>query len=456
MFYYIKLLVGRWSEMAADKITPEKCFVEVGSKVVGVDTEKASDMLLQDYPIIHLVDNKQTYLYSNGVYCEDAESFLEKVLYVKFSGLKDKWSRPLMTARVVREVMARTCRMATTSIESLQNNAKLLNLNNCVLDLDSMSRHEHSPEFKLFTKLPVDYDPEATCPGFLQFLDEVVKPEYLDVVGEMMGYTLWPDHNIHKAFMLLGPKRTGKSTLIRVIEALNGRENCSHVSLQDLMSQRFARARLFNHRVNTYGDLPAIAMSDVGVFKNVTGEDEIDAEYKGTQIFSFRNTAKLIYSANMLPSIKINDDAFYNRWIIIPFERSFYGHEDTHLTEKLTEELSGILNFALAGLMRLRKNDWKFSDRISSGDYYQRKTKPVIAFLEDCCERSDGYVAKADLLVAYNRWAIRNGYPVAPSRKAFGMTMLDQTVIPVNTYHPRVGDKQVEAWSGIRIKPLTV
>ncbi len=446
------------------KITRDDCMLfgynGAGEKyIAGINTEVVSDMLLQDYDILHLVDNNKTYLYKNGVYCTDAKSYLKKELYKIFEGTHNQLWKPVMTEYEAKQILERTCTMASTKIRNLKGYNGLLNLNNCVLNLDDMNQYDHSPDFKLLTKLTVDYDPFAGCPLFMEFLEQAIKPEYLDVVGEMMGYTLWPDYNVHKAFMLLGPKRTGKSTLIRVIEALNGHGNCSHVSLQDLVSQRFARARLFGNRINTYGDLPATAMSDVGIFKNVTGEDEIDAEYKGTQIFSFRNTAKLIYSANTLPSIKVSDDAFYNRWVIIPFENSFYGREDTGLTAKLTtpEELSGILNFALAGLIRLKKNDWQFSDKISSGAYYRRKSNPVLAFLEDCCESCDTeYVTKADLLRAFNLWASANGHPSATSKKAFGMIMQDQTVIPTDTCQPKVGERQVEAWSGIQMKKKPV
>lgn len=427
-----------------------------GEKIIkGINTEKASDMLLQDYKILHLVDNEETFIYKNGVYCIDGYSYLKMLLYKSFEGIETERGKPVITDRVANEILTRTCSMTSATICSLQSDKKLLNLSNCVLDLDSLDEYEHSPDYKFLTKLPVNYEWDAGCPKFWEFLEQSVDKKYFDVIGEMLGYTLWPDYNAHKAFMFLGPPRTGKGTMTRVMEAINGPSNCSHVSLQDLVSQRFARARLFGKRINTSGDLPATTISDAGTFKNVTGEDEIDAEYKGTQIFSFRNTAKLIFSANRLPVIRVDDDAFYNRWIIIPFENSFLGREDSDLTAKLTtpEELSGILNFALSGLIRLKKNSWQFSDHISGGSYYRRKSNPVLAFLEDCCEMSDsGYVVKADLLTAYNIWASSQGHPPAASKKAFGSIIQDQTVIPTDTCQPKVGEKQVEAWSGIQMK----
>jgi putative DNA primase/helicase len=243
--------------------------------------------------------------------------------------------------------------------------------------------------------------------------------------------------------------------MIRTIEAIVGKPDCSHVSLQDLTGNRFMRARLFGKKLNTYGDLPTTPITDAGIFKNLTGEDTIDAENKFEHPFSFRNKAKLLFSANTLPSMKSHDDAFYNRWIIVPFEESVLGKEDSNLTKKLTvpEELSGILNFGLAGLDRLRTNNWKFSYEDDAAALYRRKSNPIIAFLEDECEVStDDYVIKADLISAYNQYAKKMKLAQATSGIAFGRAMMDQTSIPVVTFHPKAKDKQVEAWRGIRLK----
>jgi putative DNA primase/helicase len=219
------------------------------------------------------------------------------------------------------------------------------------------------------------------------------------------------------------------------------------------MEHRFMRARLFGKKLNSYGDLPATPLKDAGIFKNVTGEDTIDAENKYEHPFSFKNSAKLLFSANRLPKMRVPDDAFYGRWVIVPFENSFYGKEDPELTVKLTtsEELSGILNLGLEGLKRLRKNGWKFTYEDDAGTIYRRKCEPIIAFLEDRCKVSDGYVAKSKLIDAYNEYARQMILPLAISKKAFGKAMMNQTAIPVETTYPLVNGKQVEAWGGIRL-----
>jgi putative DNA primase/helicase len=169
---------------------------------------------------------------------------------------------------------------------------------------------------------------------------------------------------------------------------------------------------------------------------------------------SLRSRAKLLYSANYLPRMRKDDDAFYARWLIVPFNNSVYGKEDTHLMDKMTtpEELSGILNIGLEGLARLRSNGWRFTYEDDAVAIYRRKSKPIIAFLEDKCEPSDEYVTKSDMVAAYNDYAKEMRLPLMTSKVAFGKVMMDQTEIPVETSWPKVNDKQVEAWSGIKIK----
>jgi len=73
--------------------------------------------------------------------------------------------------------------------------------------------------------------------------------------------------------------------------------------------------------------------------------------------FPFVNRAKLTFSCNVVPEVYEDTTAFFRRWIIIQFPHTFDSAKaDKDLPKKLTtaEEFSGILNFALEGLNRLR------------------------------------------------------------------------------------------------------
>jgi putative DNA primase/helicase len=420
----------------------------------GINHDVTARWVLQGNHIVHLIETANTLIYRDGVYEDFAEVHLKKELFDSFECITNAEGKSLISSHDIKEVMDRICMWSLKSINEFRCDQPVFNMANGVLNLETYELMPHSPDWMLMSKSPAKFNPYAKCPNFLKFRDQALESKYHPLIEEFIGYTLWNEYHIHKAFMFLGLPRAGKGTMIRVIESAIGSQDCSHVSLQDLSEHRFMRARLFGRKLNTYGDLPAAPIKDTGVFKNLTGEDTIEAENKFEHPFSFKNSAKLLFSANKLPKTKIQDDAFYIRWIIVFFNNSVVGKEDSGLTAKLTtpEELSGVINLALDGLKRLRENGWKFTYDEDPVSIYRRNCEPVIAFLEDRCEVFEGYVIKSDLIQAYNEYAKQKGLPVAPSKKAFGTTMMDQTVMPVETTYPSVNGKQVEAWAGITLK----
>jgi P4 family phage/plasmid primase-like protien len=237
--------------------------------------------------------------------------------------------------------------------------------------------------------LPIRYDPSAKCPKILRFLGQVLHPQDVFTAMQLFGYILLKSSKFEKAFMLYGSGNNGKSVFIKLIESFVGKHNASHVSLQDLDGDRFASADLYGKLVNVFADLKATKLSSTGNFKTLVSGDSVRAQHKYGQPFSFRNHAKLIFSANRIPDSDDTSHAYYKRWLILAFEVTFTeGNKDTGLIHKLTtrDELSGFLNLALVGLRQLEK-EGGFRD-IAVEDVkrdYERKSNIVKAFLEDKC-----------------------------------------------------------------------
>ena len=111
---------------------------------------------------------------------------------------------------------------------------------------------------------------------------------------------------------------------------------------------------------NTYGDLPQEPIKDASKFKSlVSGNDSLDAEQKFHDPYTFKNKAKLIFSANHIPETDDKSYGYYRRWMLIHFERVFDDVDEIKgLGDKLTsdeEEMSGWVNLALIGLDILRR-----------------------------------------------------------------------------------------------------
>src|SRR5690606_3094954 len=93
---------------------------------------------------------------------------------------------------------------------------------------------EHRPDFYSTVQLPVEWQPQATCPNFDEFLRQVMAEDAIDFIWEVLGYLVLSGNPLQKAILFHGEGQNGKGTLIRVIEALLGSQNTSSVTLQDI------------------------------------------------------------------------------------------------------------------------------------------------------------------------------------------------------------------------------
>ena len=332
----------------------------------GINHDIAADWINNRHSIIYFAENGQLLVYNNGVYETCGEIIIKGSLNRVFHGCIKINGKSLLTKNDITEIIARVQVENAQPLNIIDDIGPYVNLENGYINLETLELSEHTPDIPFMNKCPVRFVDGAECPEFMEFLDQSLDKEYHPALKEWFGYNLWSDSRAQKAMLFHGPKRTGKSTTIKVLEAMIGKNNCSHVSLQELATNKFKIANLFGKMANTYGDLPKAMVIETGQFKNLTGEDTIEGEQKFKNPFNFYNKAKMTYSANDIPMLKEADDAFYGRWLILPFVNSCYGREDTSLTRRLTspEELSGVLNMALEGLDRLRSNGWHFSSTL--------------------------------------------------------------------------------------------
>ena len=277
--------------------------------------------------------------------------------------------------------------------------------------------HPAGPEFASPVQLPVTYKPGADCPRLQSFLGQVLPDIDPAFVYELIGYCLLADNPLHKAFMFIGPGRNGKSTLLNVIRALLGSRNCAAVSLHDLEDIRFTSAQLFGKLANICGDIDARQLRTSSRFKQLTGGDEIFAEHKGKEGFSYTPFAKLIFSANEPPLARDQTHAYFSRLVIVPFERVIAEEEaNRNLTRDLTseDELSGLLNQALAGLARLmQRQHFEVPEPVrAAGERYRAAADGIAVFIgEKLCLDALASIDKASLYGQYQDWCRRGGNP---------------------------------------------
>jgi len=274
------------------------------------------------------------------------------------------------------------------------------------------------------------------------------------VLQEAVGYTLKNGYIYQKAFMLVGDGANGKSTFLSLVIIFLGPKNVSSISLQDLVSHKFAIAELFGKRANIFDDLSHDALKRTGQFKMATGGGMLKGEKKFQHPFFFKNDAKLFFSTNRVPEAYDNTTAFFRRWVLINFPNQFMGDDaDPHLLEQLTtdEELSGFFNWALEGLKRLdRQGGFSYTSTIDEVQrQYERMSNPLKAFKEDHLRKDPNAITpKNDLYRAYVNYCIDNGLP-AKAKNAFSMELY--RVMPqIAETRIRKGKTRTQCWKGVK------
>ena len=341
----------------------------------------------------------------------------------------------------------------------------IINMKNGLFDLNTWELGPHTPDIFSVSQIPVAYNPPiakvegAKCPAITKFISEILDEKDIPAILELFGYCIFPDYPIHKTFVFQGEGRNGKTTILNLLRAFIGDDNCSTVALQQLSdANRFAKADLFGKLANIYDDLPDTALRDTGTFKMATGQSKIRAEFKFKDGFDFRNYAKMIFSCNRLPLNPDDTDAMYARFYIIEFTRQFLGEKaDKELIKKLTtkEELEGLLLVALKYLKSLTERG-EFSNTPTIEEMRRKYTilsDSVGAFVDDCLETdSDADETKTLLYSAYTSYCREKHYRIV-NDNTFHKRL--KALCDVETSKKKIGVQRVNVWVGVRLKRVS-
>lgn len=260
-------------------------------------------------------------------------------------------------------------------------------LENYTINLNSFEILEHSYEHYAKNKLKFNYDEQANCPIWLEFLETIWGEDQdydqkVALLQEYMGLSLTPITKFQVMLWLIGPGSNGKSVILDIVRALVGPENCSSVAFADL-GVRFSTTQLKDKLVNIDPDMSKTGMQADSIIKKIVSGEKLTVENKGKDPFEMEVIAKLWAAANFLPPTRDNSHGFFRRVLILKFNRIIArADQDKNLTKKLIMELPGIFNWALDGLKRLQdKDDFTIPpSSMAEVDDYRISNNPVAQF----------------------------------------------------------------------------
>lgn len=336
-----------------------------------------------------------------------------------------------------------------------------------VVHLPSLAaRHEPStvdatPAF--FTLNATDFDLDLNAPRpamWLWFLEALWGDDQqsIDTLQELFGYLLTSDTRQQKIFLLVGPKRSGKGTIARVLTSIIGKANVAAPTLAGL-STNFGLWPLIGKSAAIISDARLSGRADqVAVVERlltISGEDSITIDRKNLEPVTCRLSSRFVILTNELPRLSDASGAVVSRMILLQLTKSFFGYEDPDLTDKLLSERDGILLWAIEGWCRLHKRgrfiqpDSAFESLADMDDL----ASPIKAFVRDCCVVGPTEsVSVGDVYEAWEQWCVQERREKYASTVQTFARDLMAAVPSARRKRVREGDGRVRIYEGIGLR----
>lgn len=307
------------------------------------------------------------------------------------------------------------------------NMSPLLNLRNGMLCPETQDLKPHSADYYSTIQIGYNYNPEAACPLWTDFIEQITDGDEKRqmFIQEMFGYCLTTDVRYQVAFFLIGSGANGKSVLLDVLRAVVGSENVSNVEVSSLC-EPFQRISLHGKLVNFATETDSDVSGTEQIFKQIVAGDPISGCYKGKDFIVFRPFAKCLFAANQYSEGSDLTKGFMRRIRFLRFPVEFTDRpvtkgqmkRDNKITEKLLDELPGILNWALIGLAALRENDG-FSETEDNARMHQEYIEfndPLELWMQDY-RIPDEWTDRGQIYDVYAAWCkTSNCFPMSVKR----------------------------------------
>ena len=317
--------------------------------------------------------------------------------------------------------------------EELDNDPWLINCRNGTVNILTGEFTEHN-QTDMITKIAnVDYDPDADCPLWKQFIREIMdyNSDVINFLQTASGWAVTGDTREQTMFILYGSGANGKSTFLNTITALLG-DYAIATPTETFMRKTGDQitndiARLRGTRFVTTTEAEQGRRLSEPLIKKITGNDQMTARFLYGEFFNFKPTFKIFMATNHKPVIKGTDYGIWRRIKLIPFTtRIPLEKQDKELEEKLIAEAGGILNWLLEGVANWKREGLVAPDAVlNATDEYRGEMDVIGNFIKErCVARADVSIRIRELYKAYSDWCgDNNEHPV--SERFFSMRLKD-------------------------------
>lgn len=276
--------------------------------------------------------------------------------------------------------------------------------------------------------LDFDFQPQARAPLLNAAMKEIFSQSpdgdaLCQYFFEYLGYLMQPVRQVPIISIWKGGGSNGKSALAGIAQAMVGPQQVAAQRIKELSRNQFSLDALFGKLLLLDEDVQSGTRLPDGDLKRISQETILTAERKFGSSYTFLNRAVPLLLCNSPPSLADLSYGMQRRLHVLPFNRVFLRDEidSTLFPRILQQEMSGILNHAIAGLQRVIRRGWRFDlppSMVEAQKLYLREANPVPEFIEDRCVK-EGRITVVKLFAAYEAWRQLQGITYGQQRQSF-------------------------------------
>jgi putative DNA primase/helicase len=337
--------------------------------------------------------------------------------------------------------------------EGWDSDPMLLATKNGVIDLRSGDHRPGKPSDRIRTHTDVAFDPQAQCPRFTQFLNEIFegREELIDFIQRAVGYCLTGETREQCLFFCHGFGSNGKSVFLEIIQSLLGQYGHTVPFSTFEMDGRSAIpndvAALAGTRLITALETNESTKLNEARIKASTGGDKMTARYLHKEFFTFTMTAKIWLSYNRAPEITDDTNGFWRRVRLIPFRRQFSEEEaNKDLVAGLKAEFPAILNWAIEGCVNWQRQGLGVPPVVREAtDSFRQECDPLAEYFQErIVEGPEHSVLNKVIWEDYCIWCQQNAITNRLGRKQFSQRLESRGFV-----QSKEGRNRNRRWSGL-------
>ncbi len=374
------------------------------------------------------------YVWNGKLYVDNAEQIILKELTEMFGDLKHK-----VTKEQILDYLK-----GKYQIELEEKPPYLIACNNGFFDIIKKKLIPHDPKYFYTNIIPHNFS-KSKCKTWCKILKNIHYQEDIEFIQEWWGYNLYSSYPVKAFLICIGSGDNGKTIELELIKHIIGKKNNTSVSLQHINNDPYGPAQLLNKLSNISDDISNQKIRRDGILKNISDGGEIQARKIYGHPFDFTPYAKISNSCNNPPEIIDDSHALYKRLYFIVFPYRFIenpkeanekkqDYDKDELLDLLMKESEGIFYWMIQGLIRLRKNKWKFSYNLGTEEikkYYTIKSNPVVSFINDellDTGEDDDIITKQEMIDHFYNYLIKNNMELNIHQNVIFKTLLRENI----------------------------